>query len=197
VNAAAYLRTGDGTVLPLPRERWFGVPTAEEEGILDRVVPPVLDVGCGPGRHVLALAERGIVALGVEAAPLAAWIASIRGAPVLNRSIFDPVPGAGRWGSALLLDGNIGIGGDPSALLVRLRHLLCPDGRLLIEIEPPGTSTQRFWLRVVSGSEVGPLFPWARVGADRLVELADRTGYVTTEVWSSGGRWFAVLDRRP
>src|SRR5680860_1287544 len=54
--------------------------------------PAVLDVGCGPGRHVLACAERGMIALGLDAAA-AIEIALARGAPVLQRSIFASVPG--------------------------------------------------------------------------------------------------------
>ena len=39
----------------------------------------------------------------------------MRGATVLQRDIFGPLPGEGRWGTALLFDGNVGIGGDPAA----------------------------------------------------------------------------------
>jgi SAM-dependent methyltransferase len=196
MSSPVYLRAVDGTVLPLQGDRWFGPATPEEELVLDRVLPPVLDVGCGPGRHVLALAERGIVTLGVDAASIAVRIASGRGALVLHRSIFEGVPCAGRWGSALLLDGNIGIGADPEALLLRMRELLRPKGRVLVELEPPETPTGRVWLRFEDGSEAGALFPWARVGADRLPELAERTGYLTTELWRSELRWFGTLERR-
>ena len=65
-----------------------------------------------------------MIALGLDAAAAASEIALARGAPVLQRSIFASVPGAGRWCSALLQDGNIGIGGDPEALLARIRALL-------------------------------------------------------------------------
>jgi SAM-dependent methyltransferase len=196
VNARLRLRTHDGILLSLPRERWLGPATAEEEEVLDRALPPVLDVGCGPGRHVLALAERGIVSLGVDASPTAVRMASERGASVIHRSIFEPVPGTGRWGTALLLDGNIGIGGDAEALLLRVGELLRPNGRVLLEAEPPGTATGRIFLRVENGSMVGPLFPWARMGADRLEEFAARTGFRIAELWSSNLRWFAALERR-
>jgi hypothetical protein len=58
------LRTTDGRVLPLDLDRWLGPITPEDQAVLDLVRGPVLDVGCGPGRHVLALAERGTMALG-------------------------------------------------------------------------------------------------------------------------------------
>jgi hypothetical protein len=150
VNAGLRLRTHDGILLSLPRERWLGPATAEEEEVLDRAIPPVLDVGCGPGRHVLALAQRGIVSLGVDASPIAVRMASERGACVI----------------------------------------------VLLEVEPPGTATGRIFLRAENGSMVGPLFPWARVGADRLDEFACRTGFRIAELWSSNLRWFAALERR-
>ena len=194
MSAAPCIRTADGTALPLPLERWLGPVTPAEERLLDRVIPPALDVGCGPGRLVLALAQRGMVALGVDAAPTAVGIAWDRGALVLERSIFERVPGSGRWGTALLIDGNVGIGGDPEALLVRLRGLLRPGGRILVELDPPGASTGRTWLRIEAGSQASHPFPWARVGIDDLPGLARRTGFRAIDVWSDEQRWFGVLD---
>ena len=43
-----------------------------------------------------------------------------RGVAAIRRNVFDALPGEGRWRTALLADGNIGIGGDPAALLRRL-----------------------------------------------------------------------------
>lgn len=45
------------------------------------------------------------------------------------------MPGEGRRQTALLADGNLGTGGDPSGLLTRLRGLLRAGGRLVIEPE--------------------------------------------------------------
>jgi len=77
------LRADDGTALPLDPGRWHAEPTAGEEALLAAVTPPVLDVGCGPGRLVLGLARRGAVALGVDPAPAACALARDRGAAVL------------------------------------------------------------------------------------------------------------------
>src|SRR5436309_6487047 len=94
-------------------DRWLSRPAPEEEAVLDLALAPVLDVVCGPGRHLRALGERGLPALGVDPAPHAADLARRTGAAVLERSIFDRIPRAGRWGSALLFDGSVGIGGRP------------------------------------------------------------------------------------
>lgn len=190
----AQLRTRAGEVLHLPLDRWLGPPTAEEEGVLDRVVGPALDVGCGPGRHVLALARRGVVSLGIDVAGTAVELARRRGAPVLERSVFERVPGAGRWGSALLLDGNLGIGGDPPTLVRRVRALLRPGGRLLVEVEPPGAAAGTFQARLEVAGRPGPWFPWARVEAGDVQRLAGQSDCTVVELWQEGPRWFARLD---
>ena len=109
------LRTADGAVIPLLLDRWQASPPLEEAAVLARAVGPVLDVGCGPGRHTQALAERGTIALGIDTSPSAVDAARQRGRPVLHRSVFDPLPREGRGRSAFLIDGNIGIGGCPPA----------------------------------------------------------------------------------
>ena len=52
-------------------------------------------------------------------------------------------PTPGRWRSALLLDGNIGIGGRPARLLARIASLLAPGGAILVELAGPDTSHRR------------------------------------------------------
>ena len=77
------LRTEGSEAIPLHVDRWFGEPEPVEEGVLARAASPVLDVGCGPARHAIALARCRVVALGVDVAPSAVRIAEARGAPVL------------------------------------------------------------------------------------------------------------------
>src|SRR5207249_2951296 len=110
--------------LAAPGGTWW-LPAAQvDRHALTRAVGPVLDIGCGPGRHVVALAEMGVPVLGIDVTADALAAARTRGALVLERSVFDRVPGAGRWGTALLLDGNLGIGGEPVMLLSRVASLL-------------------------------------------------------------------------
>ena len=57
-------------------------------------------------------------------------VARTRGVNVLERSrLRTASPDHDRWRTALLFDGNIGIGGDPVALLSRVVELLRDDGR--------------------------------------------------------------------
>lgn len=188
------LRSSCGRTIPLDIGRWLADPEPEERDLLDRAIGPVLDVGCGPGRHVVALTARGISALGVDNAPSAVAIARRRGARVVHRSIFDRLPGEGRWGSALLLDGNIGIGGDPSALLARIRSLLHGRGRVLVELEPPGIPSARLLVRTENAQGVSHWFDWAQLAVDDVVGAARSAGLMVGERWEAAGRWFARLD---
>jgi SAM-dependent methyltransferase len=187
------LRSDGGRLLPLDAERWFAEPSAAEHRLLSRTLAPVLDVGCGPARHTLSLVARGIPALGVDISPAAVRVATGRGAPVLHRSVFDRLPDEGSWGTALLIDGNVGIGGNPVALLTRLRRTLRRGGRVLVEVGAPGTPTESF-RATIEGADLGSWFPWATVGADALPAVAEGAHLRLRELWPAEGRWFGRLD---
>jgi SAM-dependent methyltransferase len=157
---------------------------------------PVLDIGCGPGRHVAALAAAGTDSLGLDLSPVAVQVARGRGGEAIPGSIFADVPRCGRWRTALLLDGNIGIGGDPASLLRRTRELLARGGTAIVELDPPGAPTERTRVRLEAPGLVSEWFAWARVGADGIAPLARAAGLVAGPGQQAGGRWFARL-RRP
>ncbi len=174
-------------------ERWLAPADAVDERALARARGPVLDVGCGPGRHVRALARRGVLALGVDISPVAVATARRKGAAAIEADIFATVPAARAWRCALLLDGNIGIGGDPATLLRRLCALLAPAGDVLVETEPPGVASRAQRVRLEDGQRASAWFRWARVGADAVGTVADAADMTVLEQWSDGQRWFALL----
>jgi SAM-dependent methyltransferase len=156
--------------------RWHRPADAEDGWLLDRCVGPVIDLGCGPGRLLAALAARGLPALGVDVSAVAQRHCRRRRVAMVRRDVFDRLPDEGQWRHVLIADGNIGIGGDPGRLLRRAAALLRPGGTVLVE-----TNGQRdtLWcgsvrLRTRSG-DGGPL-PWASAGAGALVGLAATLG---------------------
>jgi SAM-dependent methyltransferase len=191
-RAAPEIEHSDGTRTPLPVADWLRNHPGDAS-LVERCAGPTLDVGSGPGRLTVALAERGIPALGIDVTPYAVSISRAAGALTLLRDVFGRVPGTGRWMTVLLADGNIGIGGDPIALLRRVRELLTPLGQALVEVQPPGTAQRSEQVRLRHGGQTSAWFPWAYVGADQIAEIAVEAGLSAAETWSAHDRWFSVL----
>ncbi|MEU0434873.1 methyltransferase domain-containing protein [Streptomyces sp. NPDC006290] len=218
-----FLRRTDGWLLPLEVERWCARADAVDLQVLAYCEGAVLDVGCGPGRLVAELAARGRPALGIDVSEAAVARTVRLGGQALHRSVFEPLPGEGRWGTALLVDGNIGIGGDPAALLRRTAELLAPGGLLIAETVAGADVDERVDVRIVraahtdddtaddSASETGGeggsddegasghrgAFPWARLGTPALLRHAARGGWHADAQWSAGGRSFVALRNGP
>ena len=114
----------------------------------------------------------------------------------LQASVFDRLPGAGRWGTALLLDGNIGIGGRPTALLdaagttpaarragARRARRAGDAGRP--HAHPPRGRRAR--------SATG--FAGRTSRRTRSAGTPSAAGLRVQETWETNGRWFACLAR--
>ena len=193
-----WLRGADGQRHALDVERWCAPPDAADRTLLLRCLRrglPALDLGCGPGRLVSALQALGLPALGVDVTRSAVARTRGLGGSALCRSLFDRLPGEGRWGTALLADGNLGIGGDPAALLRRAAELLADHGLLLVEVEPEDVDERLTVAVEDADGRCGPPFPWARLGARAAVRLAAGAGLTPVEAWASLGRHFVGLRR--
>ena len=179
---------------PLPVSDWLRPADAADHVLLDQCVGPTLDIGCGPGRLSRRLAELGHVVLGIDVVPEAVDQTIGRGAIALRRNVFDSLPGEGRWRTALLADGNIGIGGDPVTLLRRVRELLDPRGRVVVDVAPPGVAQRTTWAVLTCGDEQSRPFRWSVVGVDAIEGLAAGSGLSATATYCVDERWFAVLE---
>ncbi|WP_330358402.1 class I SAM-dependent methyltransferase [Streptomyces chartreusis] len=193
-----FLRRADGWLLPLDVERWCAHADRVDLEVLDRCEGAVLDVGCGPGRLVAALSARGRTVLGIDVSETAVHHAARLGGEVLRRSVFDRLPGEGQWGTVLLMDGSVGIGGDPSALLDRVAGLLSPGGLLIAETAPFDVD-ERVEVQVVDvvdSPTSDAAFLWARLGTPALLRHARRTRWSAVAHWTAGGRCFVALRSR-
>ncbi|MBT2441991.1 class I SAM-dependent methyltransferase [Streptomyces sp. ISL-36] len=192
-----FLRREDGWLLPLEVERWCAEPDPADLSVLARCRGAVLDIGCGPGRLVAALAARGHPALGLDVSREAVARTERLGGLALCRSVFDPLPGQGRWDTALLIDGNIGIGGDPARLLRRLREVTGPEAIVVAECLAVEVD-ECCEVRIDNGrGGYGAPFAWARVGPQALHRHAEHAGWARRTQWSVAGRVFLELAPRP
>ncbi|RLK09614.1 methyltransferase family protein [Micromonospora sp. M71_S20] len=185
----------DGPRRRLPVKRWHRSATPADAAVVARCAGPTLDLGCGPGRMSMALTRAGLSAVGVDVSSRAVALTRARGAVAVHADLFGPLPAEGRWAHTVLLDGNIGIGGDPVALLRRCGSLLRPSGTVLVELEPPGVGAWQGQVHVATGRHRGPTFRWAWLDTDAVSGVAAASGLAVGEVFRSGGRWFAELTR--
>ena len=143
-----------------------------------------------------ALALAGHAVLGIDVVPEAVRQTRTRGVQALRRSVFDPLPAEGRWETALLADGNIGIGGDPVALLERARELVSPGGRVVVDVALSGTGVITRHVMLETSHGRSGEFPWTAVGADAIEAVARAAGLGRTTQHRYGDRRWAVIEAR-
>lgn len=191
-----WIRHEDGSVHGLPVHRWLGRQHSDrtfDQAVVGLCDGPTIDLGCGPGRLVVNLMQRGIPALGVDQSATAVDLARLKGAAALRRDVFAPLPGAGRWSTVLLADGNVGLGGDPRRVLRRAGELLHSGGSCVTEFDRATAGVVSRWVRLESSRTIGPWFRWASVGIDGARRLADEVGLTVTGVHPIGNRVLATL----
>jgi len=206
-----WIRHEDGEVRPLPAHRWLGarngdasgdaVDDAFDDAVTRTCAGPTIELGCGPGRLVARLNRRVIPALGIDRSATAIRLAGRGGAPALLGDVFAPSPasgrcpqpGTGRWRTVLLVDGNVGLGGDPRRILARAAELLARGGRCVVEFDTEVIGVRPRRVRLESAREVGPWFRWASVGVDSAGTLAAQVGLTLAGVRLIGGRMLAIM----
>jgi SAM-dependent methyltransferase len=185
-----------GDAPALPTWRWRAEADADDHELLSRCTGATVDIGCGPGRMTHALQCRGVMALGIDIVPEAITQTRARGGVALHRDVFSALPGEGRWQTALLADGNIGIGGDPVRLLRRVSDLLDQSGRIVVDLARPGGPIRVDRISLEIDGAVSRPFRWAVIPADQLELLAEASALRILEMVDLRGRWFAQLGKQ-
>lgn len=193
-----YLRDARSTTATAVMDvsRWSADADEADLSLLTGVRGPVLDIGCGPGRMVRAARDLGIDALGIDVSRTAVRHARRLGGVFAEVSVFGPVPRAGTWQTALIVDGNIGIGGDVAHLLARAAQLLRPGGELVVELDGRHDHEARYTGEVVDArGRRSASFPWAEIGRDRIAALLPGLRLGLAQHWTVGERSFCRLAK--
>jgi glycosyltransferase A (GT-A) superfamily protein (DUF2064 family) len=179
--------------LPLDVPRWSGAADVVDMLVVARCEPPVIDLGCGPGRMVRALSESGRAALGVDMSSVAVGLSMARGGLALRRRINQPLPAEGRWGTALLMDGNVGMGGDVVTLLARCAQLVEPGGLVICEVDRVSGRHESHTVVLRTKDATSVALPWSRIGATALLQAVGSLDLLLVEEWTAGERAFVAL----
>jgi SAM-dependent methyltransferase len=175
------------------RDRWLQPADPVDAMVVSRCEPPVIDIGCGPGRMVTALQRAGRPALGIDISKTAVALGAGRGGQILRRRLDDPLPAEGRWGTALLLDGNIGIGGDIAQLLTRCRDLVGAGGLIICEIQTDPDCAEQYDIVLSGGDQASHPLAWASAGLHTVQRVAAELDLIIAEEWRAGGRAFVSM----
>lgn len=197
------------------------LPFPQEAAALERATGPVLDIGCGAGRHLIWLQDQGFDTLGIDSSKGAVVTCRLRGCQrVILHDIMSDGGGLPRdtFGTALLFGNNIGIGGSPEGirrLLMNIGQLMQPDGVILLtsldvtKTDDPthlayhqcnrlaGRSVGEIQIRLEYEGHLSDWHKWLHPQPDELRDWAEDAGWRVDEVCEEeGGFYWAALRRK-
>lgn len=134
----AYLERSDGLIVPESIGIYFAGHATWNPALaslVETVQGPVLDVGCGAGKHSLHLQEDGVDVTGLDISPGAITVSRERG---LHQAICGDlwVDLPQHYSTVLMLGGGLSLLGDVEnrvSMLERLADLTLPGGRIIAQ----------------------------------------------------------------
>lgn len=208
-----YIQAHDAAWYLVPREDWS---TVERWGC-DQAVGRVLDVGCGAGRHAVALQAAGHDVVGVDPSPGAVAVARDRGAHVIEGTVREVPADVGPFDTIVLMGNNLGLigaGDSGRRFLADLAGLAAP-GALLIGsgLDPHDTSAPahlayhernrrqgrlpgQVRMRVRHRSIATPWFDYVLRSPEELTEVVAGTSWAVREMKREGAEYCVVLGLR-
>ncbi|MFT4167059.1 MAG: class I SAM-dependent methyltransferase [Microlunatus sp.] len=178
----------------------------------------VLDVGCGAGRHSIAMIARGLEVTGLEPSPGAAQIARSRGVSVVQRRLDQLAETDGTFDTIVMLGNNLSLLASPetaTATLTNLAAHAAPGAILLGQaMDPYGTKdplhlAYHEWnrargrpggqlrIRVRFRGTVTDWFDYWFLTVDELAAAVESTPWALSHVEHSGPAYLATLTRLP
>ena len=146
-EALLVIERDDGFVATNEPSVYFGPPEdldTWDVWALEHATGRVLDVGCGPGRHMLALQGRGLEVVGVDPSAALVGICRERGLTAVEGALPDLPADLRGFDTLLLLGNNLGLLGSPAsapAVLASLAAVAGPEAQVLattVDPCPPG-----------------------------------------------------------
>ncbi|MEL6570703.1 MAG: methyltransferase domain-containing protein [Pseudomonadota bacterium] len=174
-------------------------PFPDEAAGLAGAKGPLLDIGCGAGRHLLWAQTQGMVATGIDVSPGAVACAKARGClEVIAGDMAIVDLGERRFATATLFGNNIGIGGtwDGTGDLLRaIGRVMQPEGRLILtslnvtrtdspqhlayhaQNRAAGAPLGELTMRIHYKASVDPWIKWFHPQPEELRAIAQEAGW--------------------
>lgn len=205
---------GGGWDYLAPYREWISV----EKRALRYARGRVLDLGCGAGRVLVHLQQRGFDAVGIESSPRVARVARRRGARnVKVMNVEDVDASLGSFDTVVMYGNNFGMLGSVARtqrLLRRLRAVTSDDARILAANSSPyparnanerayharnrrrGKLPGTIRIRLRFAHYVTPWFDWLFVSKRELEQVIAGTGWhVARFVEDARGPYVAILEK--
>ncbi|MDA2804051.1 class I SAM-dependent methyltransferase [Nocardiopsis suaedae] len=204
----------DGTVSRSDITKYFTAPAdmaGPDREVLEAAHGRTLDVGCGAGRHLTALREAGVSAVGMDASPGAVEVARARGCDAVVADASRPPDGP--FDTIVLLGANLGLLADADRAPGVLRALAArarPGARLFgTGLDPyhdaerhrayhasnrrRGRMPGQVRMRVHHGDLVTDWFDYLHSSPDELAGFTAGTPWTVTGIRRDGAHYLAVL----
>jgi SAM-dependent methyltransferase len=202
-------------------ERYFAQHVdwpSHERGAIAVTRGRVLDVGCGAGRVILHLQERGMEVSGLDVSPNAVEVCRRRGAKDVEvRSIASIHPSMGSFDTIVMFGSNFGLFGSWSRarrLLGRMYRMTSGDARVIASTRDPsrtddegeiaymrrnrdrGRMSGQWRIRIRYRDLCTPWFDYLTVTRDELTGIVEGTGWtVDRDFEGPEGRYAVVLRK--
>ncbi|UCE26965.1 MAG: methyltransferase domain-containing protein [Candidatus Coatesbacteria bacterium] len=162
-------------------------PEPCEAEMLEYVKGRIVDIGCGTGRIMKFLTQKGHDVTGFDIDAEVVVLCKEQGIPNVYEESYDNMEKFGKFDTLLLLNRTIGIGGNLSGVRALLKkcHTCCTDNGILIfdswEVEPekatgpPGVLETK--LRYKYDDVYGEWFPWIHISSEAIENLLVDTGW--------------------
>ena len=179
-----------------PAHRALVERTADEVARFTAPPGPIADLGCGPGAHARALAQRGYAVTGLDGSPRMVAVARDRVARDGLDVTFDVADVGGRLPFAdAFLGGALAVLvvqhlPDPASFVAEIRRCLRPGGHLLLAAPDrqiaPVTTPKGYWrIRAATATHVPGLVRF--YNSDSLGSLVEAQGFTVVKQGVVGG----------
>ena len=151
-----------------------------EREFLANIRGPVLDLGCGAGRHAINIQQRGIDVTGIDVSPGAVEVCRKRGLRDVRLQDLRVPPDDKSWQTVLMMCGNFGLacGWDETRVLLQRLHQVCAADAVLIADAVDGPLVR---LRLHFGDVETPWWDLLNLPPSEVEPLIEGTGWTLEE----------------